>query len=159
MVQYARTDTHFLLYIYDCVRAQLLDVHHGQPGLLQSVWNKSKDISLKVCTKPHFIHHEDPIDTQTSTSIFPFHSFQCRSAQFILLLNILTFPPHNFICRLRFGMIDHVPPLYAEICEAHIHRGVVFGAAEEAQKVFQHPAAHCLQTAVCLEGQAGQAGR
>lgn len=50
MVQYARTDTHYLLYIYDCVRAQLLDFNHGQPGLLQSVWNKSKDISLKVST-------------------------------------------------------------------------------------------------------------
>ncbi|XP_040007563.1 exosome component 10 [Xiphias gladius] len=52
MVQYARTDTHYLLYIYDCVRAQLLDFNHGQPGLLQSVWNKSKDISLKKYVKP-----------------------------------------------------------------------------------------------------------
>lgn len=50
MVQYARADTHYLLYIYDCVRAQLLDFNHGQHGLLQSVWNKSKDISLKVST-------------------------------------------------------------------------------------------------------------
>lgn len=50
MVQYARTDTHYLLYIYDCVRVQLLDFNHGQPGLLQSVWNKSSSISLKVCT-------------------------------------------------------------------------------------------------------------
>ncbi|XP_070766578.1 exosome complex component 10 isoform X2 [Enoplosus armatus] len=52
MVQYARTDTHYLLYIYDCVRAQLLDFNHGQPGLLQCVWNKSKDISLKKYVKP-----------------------------------------------------------------------------------------------------------
>lgn len=49
MIQYARTDTHYLLYIYDCVRAQLLDFSHGQPGRLQCVWNKSRDISLKVC--------------------------------------------------------------------------------------------------------------
>lgn len=49
MVQYAQTDTHYLLYIYDCVRVQLLDFNYGRPGLLQSVWNKSKDISLKVC--------------------------------------------------------------------------------------------------------------
>uniref|UniRef100_A0A3P9M9G6 Exosome complex component 10 n=1 Tax=Oryzias latipes TaxID=8090 RepID=A0A3P9M9G6_ORYLA len=54
MVQYARTDTHYLLYIYDCVRAQLLDSNHGQPGLLQSVWNKSKDISLTKYMKPVF---------------------------------------------------------------------------------------------------------
>ncbi|XP_034552042.1 exosome component 10 [Notolabrus celidotus] len=52
MVQYARTDTHYLLYIYDRVRAQLLDFNHGQPGLLQSVWSKSKDISLKKYVKP-----------------------------------------------------------------------------------------------------------
>lgn len=50
MVQYARADTHYLLYIYDCMRAQLLNFNHGQPGLLQCVWNKSKDISLKVST-------------------------------------------------------------------------------------------------------------
>ncbi|XP_028266781.1 exosome complex component 10 [Parambassis ranga] len=57
MVQYARTDTHYLLYIYDCVRAQLLDFNHGQPGLLQSVWNKSKEVSLKKYVKP--IHTEE----------------------------------------------------------------------------------------------------
>ncbi|XP_068997255.1 exosome complex component 10 [Embiotoca jacksoni] len=54
MVQYARTDTHYLLYIYDCVRAQLMDFNHGQTGLLQTVWNKSKDISLKKYAKPIF---------------------------------------------------------------------------------------------------------
>ncbi|XP_042348525.1 exosome component 10 [Plectropomus leopardus] len=54
MVQYAQADTHYLLYIYDCVRAKLLDSNHGQPGLLQSVWNKSKDISLKKYVKPIF---------------------------------------------------------------------------------------------------------
>uniref|UniRef100_A0A672ICD6 Exosome complex component 10 n=1 Tax=Salarias fasciatus TaxID=181472 RepID=A0A672ICD6_SALFA len=54
MVQYARSDTHYLLYIYDCVRVQLLDFNHGQPGLLQSVWNKSKDVSLKKYVKPIF---------------------------------------------------------------------------------------------------------
>uniref|UniRef100_A0A1A7Y167 Exosome complex component 10 n=1 Tax=Iconisemion striatum TaxID=60296 RepID=A0A1A7Y167_9TELE len=52
MIQYARSDTHYLLYIYDCVKAQLLDFNHGQPGLLQCVWNKGKDISLKKYLKP-----------------------------------------------------------------------------------------------------------
>ncbi|XP_054653753.1 exosome component 10 isoform X1 [Dunckerocampus dactyliophorus] len=54
MSLYARSDTHYLLYIYDCVRAQLLEFNHGQPGLLQSVWNKSKDVSLKKYAKPIF---------------------------------------------------------------------------------------------------------
>ncbi|KAM9343591.1 LOW QUALITY PROTEIN: exosome complex component 10-like [Pholidichthys leucotaenia] len=56
MVHYARTDTHYLLYIYDCMRAQLLDFNHGKPGLLQSVWSKSKAISLKKYSKPIFTH-------------------------------------------------------------------------------------------------------
>ncbi|KAG7227071.1 hypothetical protein INR49_022418 [Caranx melampygus] len=54
MVQYARSDTHYLLYIYDCMRVQLFDMSHGQTGLLQCVWNKSKDISLKKYLKPIF---------------------------------------------------------------------------------------------------------
>ncbi|CAJ1085435.1 exosome component 10 [Xyrichtys novacula] len=54
MVQYARTDTHYLLYIYDCVRVQLLAHNNSQPGLLRSVWSKSKDISLKKYVKPIF---------------------------------------------------------------------------------------------------------
>ncbi|XP_061638212.1 exosome component 10 isoform X2 [Phyllopteryx taeniolatus] len=54
MALYARSDTHYLLYIYDCMKAQLLDFNHGQPGLLQSVWNRSKDISLKKYAKPIF---------------------------------------------------------------------------------------------------------
>ncbi|XP_074538429.1 exosome complex component 10 [Halichoeres trimaculatus] len=52
MVQYARTDTHYLLYIYDRMRVQLLDTNHGQPGLLQCVWSRSKDICLKKYVKP-----------------------------------------------------------------------------------------------------------
>ncbi|CAL8369388.1 unnamed protein product [Lota lota] len=54
MFEYARADTHYLLYIYDRLRVELLDFNHGQPALLQSVWNKSKDISLKKYSKPIF---------------------------------------------------------------------------------------------------------
>ncbi|XP_071763488.2 exosome complex component 10 [Centroberyx gerrardi] len=63
MFQYARADTHYLLYIYDSLRVQLLDFNHGQPGLLQSVWNKSKDISLKKYVKPIFTE-ESYLDLQ-----------------------------------------------------------------------------------------------
>ncbi|XP_077459432.1 exosome complex component 10 [Stigmatopora argus] len=54
MAVYARSDTHYLLYIFDCMKAQLFDFNHGQPGLIQSVWNRSKDISLKKYAKPIF---------------------------------------------------------------------------------------------------------
>lgn len=39
---------------------------------------------------------------------------------------------------LTFVTIRHVPPLSSqtEICEAYLHRRVIFGAAEEAEKVF-----------------------
>ncbi|XP_068603751.1 exosome complex component 10 [Brachionichthys hirsutus] len=63
MVQYARADTHYLLYIYDCVRAQLLDFNHGQPGLLRCVWNKSRDISLRKYLKPIYTE-ESYLDLQ-----------------------------------------------------------------------------------------------
>ncbi|KAK5599390.1 Exosome component 10, partial [Crenichthys baileyi] len=63
MIEYARADTHYLLYIYDSMRAQLLESNHGQPGLLQSVWNKSKDVSLKKYVKPIYTE-ESYLDLQ-----------------------------------------------------------------------------------------------
>ncbi|KAL2103554.1 hypothetical protein ACEWY4_000422 [Coilia grayii] len=54
MVQYAREDTHYLLYVYDRLRADLLDVGRGQPSALQSVWNRSREICLKKYVKPIF---------------------------------------------------------------------------------------------------------
>ncbi|XP_053547418.1 exosome component 10 [Bombina bombina] len=54
MVEYARGDTHYLLYIYDKMRTELLKTANGQPNLLQMVWQKSKDICLKRFTKPIF---------------------------------------------------------------------------------------------------------
>ncbi|XP_030639916.1 exosome complex component 10 [Chanos chanos] len=57
MLKYARADTHYLLYVYDRLRADLLDAGNGQPALLQLVWTKSKDISLKKYVKP--IYTED----------------------------------------------------------------------------------------------------
>lgn len=127
MVQYARTDTHYLLYIYDCMRGQLLDLSHGQPGLLQSVWNKSKDISLKVGTSSHLMPPEDktllhqPPPTSSTLS-------------FITLIFSQFHAPispadsrHNSPTCLVFN---------AEIYEAHIHGGVVSGAAEAAEEDF-----------------------
>ncbi|XP_061113764.1 exosome component 10 isoform X1 [Conger conger] len=57
MYQYARADTHYLLYAYDRLRADLFDVSNGQPALLQVVWQRSRDICLKKCLKP--IYTED----------------------------------------------------------------------------------------------------
>ncbi|XP_077167639.1 exosome complex component 10 isoform X3 [Paroedura picta] len=54
MVQYARDDTHYLLYIYDRMREDLWEKGNGQPALLQSVWQRSKAICLKKYVKPIF---------------------------------------------------------------------------------------------------------
>ncbi|KAG2459298.1 EXOSX protein, partial [Polypterus senegalus] len=57
MVQYAREDTHYLLYIYDRMRADLLERGNDMPTLVHLVWQKSKDISLKKYVKPIFTEH------------------------------------------------------------------------------------------------------
>ncbi|XP_030393363.1 exosome component 10 isoform X1 [Gopherus evgoodei] len=54
MIQYARDDTHYLLYIYDKVREALWERGNGQPTQLQVVWQRSKDICLKKYIKPIF---------------------------------------------------------------------------------------------------------
>ncbi|XP_056589892.1 exosome component 10 [Triplophysa dalaica] len=54
MLKYARADTHYLLYVYDRVRADLYDMGNGQPTLIQQVWSKSRDLSLKKYVKPIF---------------------------------------------------------------------------------------------------------
>lgn len=51
MLKYAQADTHYLLYVYDRVRADLFDGGNEQPTLIQQVWAKSRDLSLKVWTR------------------------------------------------------------------------------------------------------------
>ncbi|XP_075930245.1 exosome complex component 10-like [Petromyzon marinus] len=48
MLHYARADTHYLLYVYDRVRADLLTKALGRPNLLQLVWDQSRTVALKV---------------------------------------------------------------------------------------------------------------
>ncbi|XP_076859303.1 exosome complex component 10 [Brachyhypopomus gauderio] len=54
MMNYAQGDTHYLLYVYDRLRADLFDAANGQPSLVQVVWSKSRDLSLKKYMKPIF---------------------------------------------------------------------------------------------------------
>ncbi|NXC43334.1 EXOSX protein, partial [Penelope pileata] len=54
MVQYARDDTHYLLYIYDKVREALWERGNEQPTQLKVVWQRSRDICLKKYIKPLF---------------------------------------------------------------------------------------------------------
>ncbi|NXD29298.1 EXOSX protein, partial [Spelaeornis formosus] len=54
MIQYARDDTHYLLYIYDKMRESLWERGKEQPTQLQVVWQRSRDICLKRYIKPLF---------------------------------------------------------------------------------------------------------
>ncbi|XP_064459624.1 exosome complex component 10-like isoform X2 [Ornithodoros turicata] len=54
MVRYAREDTHYLLYIYDRLRKDLLDAGNAQKNLLLSVFQRSKQVCLKRYEKPLF---------------------------------------------------------------------------------------------------------
>lgn len=48
MLDYARSDTHFLLYIYDNLRNALLDKAGGDTHLLRTVLGKSEETALRV---------------------------------------------------------------------------------------------------------------
>ncbi|KAB1268399.1 Exosome component 10, partial [Camelus dromedarius] len=54
MLNYARDDTHYLLYIYDKMRLELWERGNEQPVQLQVVWQRSRDICLKKFIKPIF---------------------------------------------------------------------------------------------------------
>ena len=51
MLQYARSDTHFLLYIFDNLRNALLDRGNGLSNCVQSVLDLSAETCLRTYTK------------------------------------------------------------------------------------------------------------
>lgn len=57
MVKYAREDTHYLLYIYDCLKKELIERgiksnSHNPHSFLKSVYHKSSGLCLKTYEKP-----------------------------------------------------------------------------------------------------------
>ncbi|XP_023213356.1 exosome component 10-like, partial [Centruroides sculpturatus] len=54
LIRYAREDTHYLLYIYDMERNELIGKGNEQQNLLLSVYQRSKLVCLKKYEKPHF---------------------------------------------------------------------------------------------------------
>lgn len=45
---YARSDTHYLLYIYDKIRNDLIDKDGGNTRLVESIFNRAADLCKKV---------------------------------------------------------------------------------------------------------------
>ncbi|KJE91581.1 exosome component 10 protein [Capsaspora owczarzaki ATCC 30864] len=54
MLQYAREDTHYLLYIYDRLRNELVSRSNESSNLLRVAYAKSRDVCLKTYEKPLF---------------------------------------------------------------------------------------------------------
>ncbi|CAD6194017.1 unnamed protein product [Caenorhabditis auriculariae] len=54
MLNYAREDTHYLLYCFDKLREELLNSPEGSPQLLREVYQDAVEICLKVFKKPVF---------------------------------------------------------------------------------------------------------
>ncbi|XP_075917278.1 exosome complex component 10-like isoform X1 [Petromyzon marinus] len=90
MLHYARADTHYLLYVYDRVRADLLTKALGRPNLLQLVWDQSRTVALKRYHKPVFtedsylelLHkHKQPLDVQQSSAARLLYAWRDRTAR------------------------------------------------------------------------------
>lgn len=52
LLKYAQQDTHYLLYIYDCITNDLLKASNEQPTLVKGVFHDSKILCLKRYVKP-----------------------------------------------------------------------------------------------------------
>jgi len=52
MKNYAREDSHYLLYIYDCMRNDAYDKGDERQNLLRSIWMRSRDTCLLTFEKP-----------------------------------------------------------------------------------------------------------
>ena len=50
-IEYARQDTHYLLYIHDLLHNMLLDKVNGETNLIRAVYDRSTDLCLKVRCK------------------------------------------------------------------------------------------------------------
>lgn len=54
MLHYARSDTHFLLYVYDQLRNSLLERAQGKQDLVRQVLKRSEETALKLYTRVHY---------------------------------------------------------------------------------------------------------
>jgi len=54
MIKYAREDTHYLLYIYDRIKNEVIARSNENKNLLYAVLNRSRDLCLKTYEKEEF---------------------------------------------------------------------------------------------------------
>lgn len=52
LTSYARQDTHYLIYIYECVTNALLDLANGQTNILEATYQRSTELCRRRYVKP-----------------------------------------------------------------------------------------------------------
>lgn len=52
LMKYAREDTHYLLYIMDILRNDLIESANGQSNILRAVYDRSTEVCKQIYTKP-----------------------------------------------------------------------------------------------------------
>lgn len=75
MFKYARSDTHFLLYVYDNMRNELIDKSNTSQecgDLIQDVMNRSKEETLQRYERPFY-------DTQRGSGQMGWYNLLCRT--------------------------------------------------------------------------------
>ncbi len=147
MLKYAQADTHYLLYVYDRVRADLYDMGNSQATLIQQVWEKSRALSLKVWTGFFTPAHQTP---QMHRKYKTMRLFCCCNLFESIQLNQFKKPAH-YVSNEVLNIFISISSFSIEICEAYFYGGLVHGAVPQAEEELQHPAAGGFQTAVRLE--------
>jgi exosome complex exonuclease RRP6 len=123
MVLYAREDTHYLLYIYEQLRNELVAKGNEYNNLLESVYKRSKDVCLKVYEKPIF----------TSESYLNLYRRHKKA---------LT-PNQLEAFRLLYAWRDQIARLEDESCAYVLPNHMLFGLAEVLPKEPQGVLACC----------------
>ncbi|XP_076472354.1 exosome complex component 10-like [Babylonia areolata] len=177
MIRYAQEDTHYLLYIYDRMRNELIDRGNEQRNLLQSVYQRSKNVCLKVFRKPRHTadsHHDlymkskKVFNSQQLQALKDIYAWRDRTAreedestQYVLP-NHMLLQMAEILPRERQGVLaccNPIPPLVRQ-CQHELH-SLILQAREttltqmEAKKTplepssAQHPHYHHTSVTAC----------
>lgn len=121
LIKYAREDTHYLLYIYDRLRNELVARSNEASNLILSVWNRSKELCLKRYEKErlndssHILLYQksnllfNPIQMRVFASVYKWRDVTARqedeSTRYVL--------PNNMLFTISEMMPTDVPSLIA----------------------------------------------
>ena len=98
MVEYARDDTHYLLYIYDRMRNELVRRGGDDNQLLHSVLKQSQGVCLRLYAKPLF-------DEEDYLKLFQKHKRRFNSQQ------VCCFDQHSLCTStLPLALVLFTPP-------------------------------------------------